>query len=63
MNIQEWKESMMETNEGTVEIACVMQNVPHNANTSRYNVYDKECTYSKIYDVTTDADGNVISVD
>lgn len=63
MTINEWKEEMMESVEGTVCISCVMPEVPFHQNTSRYQVYNSEGTYDKLFDITLDAEGNVTNIE
>ena len=60
--IQDWKEEMMEKVEGNVFIGCVMD-WPFHPNTKRFQVYNDERTFDEIYDITTDDDGYIISIE
>jgi hypothetical protein len=61
--LTEWKEEIMESVEGTVFISCIMNNVPWHDNTKRFQVYNEEGTFDKLYDVELDENENVLSVD
>jgi len=63
MTLTEWKEKMMEEVEGTITISCVMQNVPYHENTSRFQVYNEEGTFDKLFDISTDNEGNITKID
>jgi len=63
MTITEWKEKMMEEVEGTVIISCVMNNVPWHSNTSRYQVYNEEGTFNKLYDITMNSKDEIICIE
>lgn len=60
MKLKEWKDKMMEEVEGTVFISCVMQEVPWHDNTTRYQVYNDEGTYDKLFNIAIDDDGETI---
>lgn len=53
---------MLEIVEGIVTISCVMENVPHHDSTKRFQVYNKENTFSKIFDITLDENENIIEI-
>ena len=61
--IQDWQEEMMENTEGTVIIACIMDTVPHNPGTKRYQVFNIEGTFDELFDVTLDDDGYIINIE
>jgi hypothetical protein len=61
--LSEWKEEMMEEVEGTVFISCVMQSVPFHQGTKRFQVYNEEGTYDKLFDITLDADENITNIE
>jgi hypothetical protein len=63
MKINEWKEKVIEDIEGEVIIACVIQDIPFHNNTSRFQVYNKEGTYSKLFDITIDEYGDIIEIE
>ncbi len=62
MTVEEWKEEKMAEVEGTVFISCVIQEVPHHPGTSRYQVYNEEGTYDRLYDIATDERGEIINI-
>jgi antitoxin component of RelBE/YafQ-DinJ toxin-antitoxin module len=61
--LTEWKEEMMEEVVGTVEISCIMEEVPHHPGTKRFQIYNQEGTYDKLFDITLDADENIINIE
>jgi hypothetical protein len=63
MTLNEWKEKMMEEIEGTVIISCIMNSVPHHVNTSRYQVYNEEGTFNKLFDITTNDNDQIINIE
>ena len=63
MTLNEWQEKMMEETEGTVTISCVMQDVPHHENTSRYQIYNEEGTFDKLFDITVNDDGEITNIE
>jgi len=63
MTLLDWQEKMMEETEGTVTISCVMQDVPHHENTSRYQVYNEEGTFDKLFDITVNDDGEITNIE
>lgn len=63
ITLQEWEESMMEEVEGTVFISCIMDAVPHHPGTKRYQVYNEEGTFNKLFDVTIDDDGLITNIE
>jgi hypothetical protein len=63
MTLTDWKVKMLEEAEGTVTISRVMDSVPHHENTSRYQVYNEEGSFDKLYDITTGDGGEIISID
>jgi antitoxin component of RelBE/YafQ-DinJ toxin-antitoxin module len=61
--LEEWMEEMMEEVEGTVEISCVMDEVPHHPGTKRFEVYNEEGTFRKLYDITLDEEQNITNIE
>ena len=62
MTINEWKEEKMAEVEGTVFISCVIQEVPHRPGTSRYQVYNQEGTFDRLFDITI-KNGEIVSIE
>lgn len=63
MTLTEWEQQMMEEVEGTVFVSCIMDGVPYHTNTKRYQVYNEEGTYDKVFDITLDSDGYIIDIE
>lgn len=63
MTLTEWKEQILEEVEGEVFISCVMEEVPWHKNTKRFQVYNNENTYDKLFDITLDDDENIITIE
>ncbi len=63
MNLTEWKEEMLCSVEGETFISCVMEEVPHHPGTARYQGYNTEGTFDKLFDITLDESGEIIKID
>ena len=59
----EWKEQMMEQVEGTVFISCIMDKIPFQENTKRFQVYNEEGTFNQTFDITLDVEGFIINIE
>lgn len=63
ITLREWEEKMMEEVEGTVFVSCIMDEVPHHPGTKRYQVYNEEGTFNKLFDVTIGEDGLITNIE
>ncbi len=62
MNLTEWKEKMQEEVEGEVFVSCIMEEVPHHPGTRRFQVYNAEGTFDRLFDITLNENEEIISI-